>query len=123
MSETRRITSTEGGHHEDRRTPHQGPDSVKDRDGADGAEPRTRRAGLFDIRTFIAMLLGIYGVVLVLMGFFGTSESDIERADGANVNLWVGVGLLVAAAVFEAWRRWRPVRVPEDPQAAEAAEA
>ena len=33
-----------------------------------------RRAGAFDIRTFIALLIGIYGLVLVLMGLFATSD-------------------------------------------------
>ena len=31
-------------------------------------KPKAQRAGAFDIRTFIALLLGIYGVVLVVMG-------------------------------------------------------
>ena len=75
---------------------------------------RGRKAGAFDIRVFIGSLLGIYGVVLLLTGLFGTSDADLEKADGLNVNLWTGVGLLVAAGVFMLWARLRPVVVPPD---------
>ena len=75
-----------------------------------------RKAGAFDIRTFIAMLIGIYGVVLVAMGLFGTNEEQLAKSDGFNINLWAGVGMIVAAAVFQAWAMWRPVVVPEEPE-------
>lgn len=73
-----------------------------------------RQAGAFDVRNFIAMLLGIYGAVLVLMGLFGTSEQDLERAGGLNINLWAGVGLTVVTAAFALWARMRPVVVPAE---------
>lgn len=73
-----------------------------------------RQAGAFDIRNFIAMLMGIYGAVLVLMGVFGTSEQDLERAGGLNINLWAGVGLTVVTAAFVLWARMRPVAVPAE---------
>ena len=73
-----------------------------------------RQAGAFDIRNFIAMLIGIYGVVLMLMGIFGTSADDLERAGGLNINLWAGVGMTVVSAAFAAWARLRPVVVPAE---------
>ena len=73
-----------------------------------------RQAGAFDIRNFIAMLIGIYGVVLVLLGIFDTSAEDLERAGGLNINLWAGAGMAVVAAVFAAWARMRPVVVPAE---------
>ena len=75
----------------------------------------THRAGLFDIRMIIGLLLGIYGVVLVVTSFF-TSQEQLDKADGVDVNLWTGLGLVVAAAVFAAWARLRPIVVPEDPE-------
>jgi hypothetical protein len=75
------------------------------------------RAGAFDVRTFIALLLGIYGVVLVLMGLFGTSEGDLAKADDLNVNLWAGLGMVVVAASLQGWAMLRPVIVPDDPDA------
>jgi len=74
----------------------------------------SRKAGAFDIRTFIALLIGIYGVVLVAMGLFSTSDADLAKADGFNVNLWAGSGMVVLAALFQAWAMWRPVVIPDD---------
>ena len=82
-------------------------------------EQRSRRhsAGAFDIRSIIAMLIGIYGIVLVLTGLFGTSDSEIERAGGMNVNLIAGIGMAVVALLFVLWARLRPVAVPEESEA------
>jgi hypothetical protein len=74
----------------------------------------THQAGAFDIRTFIALLIGIYGVVLVATGLFGTSEEALAKAGGLNVNLWAGLGMVVVAALFQIWARARPVVVPDD---------
>ncbi|PSL08276.1 hypothetical protein CLV30_101247 [Haloactinopolyspora alba] len=73
-----------------------------------------RRTSVFDIRVVIASLLGLFGVIILFMGFFGTSDADLERADGTNLNLWTGAGLLVAAAVFVVWGQLRPVRPDEE---------
>jgi drug/metabolite transporter (DMT)-like permease len=70
-----------------------------------------RRAGVFDIRTFIAALIGIYGLVLVVMGIVGPSEDDLDKTAGLNINLWAGIGMVVAAALFQGWAMWRPVVV------------
>ena len=80
------------------------------------AQRSKHQAGAFDIRVFIGSLLGIYGVVLLLTGLFGTSDADLEKAGGLNVNLWTGIGLLVSAALFVLWARLRPVVVPADPE-------
>lgn len=75
-------------------------------------EARVVRA--FDIRTIIGALLGIYGLVITVVGLFFTSEEDLAKADGANVNLWTGLGLLVVAAGFLLWVRLRPLVVTRD---------
>ncbi len=76
---------------------------------------RTHKAGIFDIRFIIAALLGVYGVITLLAGFF-TSDADIERSDGLNINIVAGIGMLVVAAGFAAWARLRPIVVPADPE-------
>ncbi|HET6562846.1 MAG TPA: hypothetical protein VFG72_13305 [Marmoricola sp.] len=81
-------------------------------DKNDGGRPH--KAGAFDIRVFIGVLLGLYGVILVLTGLLGTSDRDLERAGGANVNLWAGVGLVLVSVFFVVWARLRPVVVPPD---------
>ena len=77
--------------------------------------PRPRRGGrearaanLFDIRRIIGGLFLLYGVVLFILGL-GASEADIQRAAGVNVNLCVGISLLVTAALFIAWSLIRPL--------------
>ena len=83
---------------------------------------RTRHeAGLFDIRTIIGLLLGVYGVILVVTSFF-TSQDQLDKAGGVDINLWAGLGLVVSALAFVAWARLRPIRVPEDPEDPEDAE-
>ena len=80
-------------------------------------EGGAKTAGAFDIRMMIAMLIGVYGLVLVVTGLFFTSEADLAKADDFNINLWAGLGMLVAAAGFLAWVRLRPivVKVPDEP--------
>ncbi|TQM83102.1 hypothetical protein FHX81_5517 [Saccharothrix saharensis] len=73
-----------------------------------------RKAGLFDLRLVIAMLFAIYGVVLLVVGLGFTDEADLARADGLNINLWTGVGMLALSAVFAAWATLRPVVVPDE---------
>jgi hypothetical protein len=80
-----------------------------------GSEKAPRRAGAFDIRSFIALLVGIYGVVLVITGLVSTTDQDLAKAGGVNVNLWAGLGMVVVAALMQAWAMWRPVVVPKDP--------
>jgi hypothetical protein len=80
---------------------------------AEEAEEQTggreaRAANLFDIRRIIGGLFVVYGVILVVMGI-GASEADKRRADGINVNLSVGIALLVVAAFFIVWALLRPL--------------
>jgi hypothetical protein len=77
------------------------------------AKGPAHEARAFDIRIFIAALIGIYGAVLVLMGLFGTNEGDLAKAGGTNVNLLAGLGMLLFSAAFVAWARMRPVVVPD----------
>lgn len=81
---------------------------------SESSTKRRHQAGAFDVRNFIAMLIGIYAAVLVLMGLFGTSAEDLERSGGLNINLWAGVGMAVVTAAFTVWARLRPVVVPAD---------
>ncbi|MHA6805445.1 hypothetical protein [Salinifilum ghardaiensis] len=84
---------------------------------AGGTERRTGRrstAGAFDVRTVIALLFAIYGVVLVVMGLVGTTQEEILRADGFNLNLWSGLGMLVFAGLMQGWAWWRPIVVSEE---------
>jgi len=81
--------------------------------GSSGDPDRdTHSAGAFDVRRIIAALIGGYGVVLILMGIFSTSDTDLARAGGLNVNLYAGIGMAVFAGSFLLWVRMRPLVVP-----------
>lgn len=69
-------------------------------------------AGAFDIRNFIGLLLGIFGVILLLMGLFG--DKDYSKTGGVNANLYAGIALVVVGAFFMTWARLRPIVVPDD---------
>ncbi|MFC7340953.1 hypothetical protein [Saccharopolyspora griseoalba] len=78
---------------------------------ASGGSGRT--AGAFDIRTVIALLFAIYGVVLVAVGLV-EPQAEIAKSAGVNINLWGGVGMLAFAAVMVGWARLRPIVVPDE---------
>ncbi|MDF3299465.1 hypothetical protein [Streptomyces tropicalis] len=71
-----------------------------------------RAQTLFDLRTIIAALFGIYGTVLTVMGAAGQMPAELRKAGGWNVNLWCGLGMLAFATAFGAWALLRPVSVP-----------
>jgi hypothetical protein len=76
---------------------------------------RAHKAGAFDIRNFIGLLIGIYGVVLVIYGIIGSSATQLKKTGDININLWAGLAMMLVAAVFMTWARLRPVIVAEHP--------
>jgi len=66
------------------------------------------RTSAFDIRLIIALLLGIYGLVLTVLGLFFVTDEDNAKSAGVNVNLWTGLGMLVFGVLMIAWALWRP---------------
>ncbi|MEB8340741.1 hypothetical protein [Streptomyces endophyticus] len=75
---------------------------------ADGSTASQRRSALFDIRALIALLFGVYGVVVLLVGIFATSHAEIAKSGGINLNVWCGAGMLLLSGFFAAWIRLRP---------------
>ena len=84
--------------------------------------PKRHSAGLLDIRNIIGALLFLYGVVLVIVGAVDTSQAELDKADGINANVWVGIVLLVVGVLFAAWARTRPIVVDEEELARDRAE-
>ena len=80
---------------------------------AQEAEIAKKATSLFDLRKVIAGVMLVYGVVLVLLGIFG-SEADKKKAADININLWVGIALLIVGAIFVAWAMWRPLISDEE---------
>jgi hypothetical protein len=73
-----------------------------------------RAANRFDIRRLIGGLFALYGLILLLLGLFG-SHAIKHKAAGINVDLWTGLGMLVFAALMLFWAFSKPT-VPEPPE-------
>jgi len=75
-----------------------------------GSVASSAAAKLFDLRVLIGGLFTRYGVVLVVAGLFAR-EAERQKAAGININLWMGLGMLVLGLLFLLWRRVRPLKV------------
>ncbi|OIV38878.1 hypothetical protein BIV57_03855 [Mangrovactinospora gilvigrisea] len=80
-------------------------------------ERKSASSRLFDIRLLIGGLFALYGVIVGIVGLTD-GQAEIDKAQGININLWTGVGMLVLGVVFLLWAKLNPQKVP----AAEASE-
>jgi hypothetical protein len=76
--------------------------------------PQSAAAKLFDLRVLIGGLFLVYGIMLTVAGFF-TSDQDLAKASGININLWMGIGMLIISAFFLTWWRLRPLQREQPP--------
>jgi len=86
-------------------------------DDAGQASGKKHTAGAYDVRTVIAGLIGLYGIVLTIMGLVGDDAAQQAKTGGWNANLWSGIVMIVVAVAFALWLKLRPVVV--DPVALE----
>lgn len=70
-------------------------------------------AQLFDIRRIIGGLFVVYGVIVTLAGITAT-DAEIDKAEGVNINLWTGLGMLGLGVFFLGWLWLRPTPPPVD---------
>lgn len=75
-------------------------------------EPKSKSAGLFDLRYVLALLFVVYGLALTVMGIGFTTQDGLDKSGGVNINLWAGVVMLAVGIIFTAWARLRPIVVP-----------
>jgi len=75
-----------------------------------------RSVNRFDVRRITGGLLAFYGVVLLVAALF-TSDADIERAQGVNINLWTGLGMALVGGSLMLWAFLRPIVRPEEIEA------
>jgi hypothetical protein len=73
---------------------------------------RRKAARLFDVRLVIGGLFTVYGVIVTLIGLFD-SHSEIEKAQGVRINLWMGLGMLVLGLLMLLWLKLNPLPTPE----------
>ena len=84
-------------------------------------EKRSAAARLFDVRRVIGGLFVVYGVIVTLLGIFDSS-SDLDKAQGVRINLWMGLAMLVLGLLFLLWLWWRPTKAPTAEELREARE-
>jgi hypothetical protein len=68
-------------------------------------------ARLFDVRRVIGGLFVVYGVIVTFAGITASS-TDIKKAQGININLWTGIGMLVLGLLFLLWLKLSPTPPP-----------
>ncbi|MCF3135384.1 hypothetical protein [Streptomyces olivochromogenes] len=84
----------------------------------------TTAARIFDLRRIIGGLFVLYGVMVTIAGITA-SDAAIDKAEGVNINLWTGIGMLLLGLFFLAWLKLRPTppplpdTAPDDKPAAE----
>ncbi|MBV9089779.1 MAG: hypothetical protein JO044_07725 [Mycobacteriaceae bacterium] len=80
---------------------------------------------LFDIRNIVGALLGIYGMLLTIAGFFpgvlgnhgnsrAVTSDRVNLYVGTDANWWVGLALIGISIVFFGWAVLRPQRVDDE---------
>jgi hypothetical protein len=78
------------------------------------AAPASAASKMFDIRILIGGLFLVYGVMLTIAGFL-VSDKARAKAAGININLWLGIGMLVVGIIFLVWRALNPIEVEPNP--------
>ncbi|MER5909310.1 hypothetical protein ABT124_02110 [Streptomyces sp. NPDC001982] len=68
-------------------------------------------ARIFDLRRIIGGLFVLYGIIVTITGITD-SQAAIDKAQGVNINLWTGIGMLLLGIFFLAWLWLRPTPVP-----------
>ncbi|MFJ4652056.1 hypothetical protein ACIP5Y_12380 [Nocardia sp. NPDC088792] len=65
---------------------------------------------LFDIRTIVGALLGVYGIILIITSYAYDPAVQQAKTGGVNINLWSGLAMLAVGVCFLAWVRLSPPR-------------
>ncbi|MER6124031.1 hypothetical protein ABT173_15515 [Streptomyces sp. NPDC001795] len=74
----------------------------------------TTAARIFDLRRIIGGLFVVYGIIVMIAGFTA-SDAAIRKAQGVNINLWTGLGMLLLGIFFLVWLKLRPMAPPVTP--------
>ncbi|MFF3845613.1 hypothetical protein [Streptomyces sp. NPDC002328] len=82
-------------------------------------EKSATAARIFDLRRIIGGLFVVYGVIVTITGLTD-DQAAIDKAQGININLWTGIGMLLLGIFFLAWLKLRPAAHPQPPLPPEA---
>jgi len=81
-------------------------------------EQSTTAARIFDLRRIIGGLFVLYGVIVTITGLTD-GDTEIDKAQGININLWTGLGMLALGVFFLVWLWVRPTPPPVPAPSAE----
>ncbi|MEU9247113.1 hypothetical protein [Streptomyces sp. NPDC048385] len=70
-------------------------------------------ARIFDLRRIIGGLFVLYGIIVTITGITD-SRAEIDKAQGININLWTGIGMLLLGVFFLVWLWLRPTPPAEE---------
>ena len=76
-------------------------------------------SSLFDLRYLIGGLFTFYGLLLTVASFF---VPHVKSGD-IDINLWLGLGMLILGLFFLIWARLRPLRIEGESALARAERA
>ncbi|WP_405871991.1 MULTISPECIES: hypothetical protein [unclassified Streptomyces] len=68
-------------------------------------------ARIFDLRRIIGGIFVLYGLMVGIAGLTD-SDAEIDKAQGININLWTGLGMLLLGIFFLVWLKLRPTPPP-----------
>ncbi|MGW0421646.1 hypothetical protein [Streptomyces sp. NPDC003015] len=68
-------------------------------------------ARIFDLRRIIGGLFVLYGIIVTIAGI-NPSDATLDKAEGININLWTGLGMLLLGIFFLVWLKMRPTPPP-----------
>ena len=69
-------------------------------------------ARLFDVRRVIGGLFVVYGLIVTVLGLFD-DKSEIDKAQGVRINLWMGLAMLALGVFMLAWLWLNPAKAPD----------
>ncbi|MET7691900.1 hypothetical protein ABZT06_28625 [Streptomyces sp. NPDC005483] len=69
-------------------------------------------ARIFDLRRIIGGLFVLYGIIVTIAGI-NPSDATLDKAEGVNINLWTGLGMLLLGIFFLVWQKLKPVVPPQ----------
>lgn len=76
-------------------------------------EEASRAARTFDVRRIIGGLFVLYGLIVGIYGLVDGAAAE-RKAQGIDINLWSGLGMLALGLLFVVWERTRPIQLDED---------
>lgn len=70
-------------------------------------------ASRFDVRRVIGGLFVVYGLIVTGVGLFD-GQSELAKAQGVRINLWMGLGMLALGLLMLLWLRLNPPPEPSE---------